>query len=851
MVSNKDTGVRLPGEVVPRHYGIELTPDLTAATFAGSVAVDIDIVSSVTEIVCNAAELDITGAHLVTEGASVELDAAADATTERLTLTRRDGLDGFEPGSARLMIDFNGVLNDQLRGFYRSTYDDDAGNTHVIATTQFESTDARRAFPCWDEPALKATFDVALVVPEGLLAVSNTAESGREPAGEGLTRVRFATTMRMSTYLVAFVVGELEATEPIDCDGVPLRVIHRPGRGDQTGFALDVAAHALAWFSDYYDLPYPSDKLDLVAIPDFASGAMENLGCVTFREVLLLVDPSAASQPELQRIAQVVNHEIAHMWFGDLVTMQWWEGIWLNEAFATFMETACTDAYKPSWRVWSTFSRGRAAAMSTDALTTTRPVEYPVRSPDEAEDMFDIITYEKGAALLLMLEQYLGEEAFRDGVRLYLRRHAYSSTVTADLWEALGEASNRPVREIMHEWIYQGGYPEISAQHTEHGLELTQRHFTLDPSRADNRTWKVPVRLRMSGADGSDRELVTLLDRSRSILTAAQGTVISLNSGATGFYRTKPSSEDLRRFCESGRGHLSADERHTLVDDAWATTLAGGLEASSFLQLVADGFADERDLTVWQAIAAAMGHIRRIIDDDAVEPFETLVIAASESASAELGLDPASGKREDERTRQLRATLLALRGATAAHAQTIAACRERLDHPDPTLAAAALVVVACHGDADDFAGIKHRYETAADPQSEQRNLAALADFPHPDLVYSILQGAFDGSVRSQDAPYLIRRALANHRCGESAWEFLTLRWDDIVDAFPSNSVARMLDGVAALDRPELAARVSSFLAEHPVPQGAKQVAQHLERLDINVALRTRESKRLTAALLAL
>ena len=247
-------------------------------------------------------------------------------------------------------------------------------------------------------------------------------------------------------------------------------MIHRPGRGDQTAFALDVAAHALEWFSDYYGLPYPSDKVDLVAIPDFAFGAMENLGCVTFREVLLLVDPTAASQPELQQVAAVINHELAHMWFGDLVTMAWWEGIWLNEAFATFMETACTDAYRPDWRVWSTFCRSRASALATDALGNTRAVEYPVHSPAEAEDMFDVITYEKGAALVRMLEQYLGVETFRAGVRLYLRRHAYGNTVTDDLWRALAEASGQPVGQIMGSWIYQGGYPAVTVAAGDHGL---------------------------------------------------------------------------------------------------------------------------------------------------------------------------------------------------------------------------------------------------------------------------------------------------------------------------------------------------------------------------------------------
>ena len=842
---------RLPAGVVPRHYAIELSPDLGAATFAGSIAIDIDVTEPSGTIVLNAAELSIVSAQLVTAGnEAVELDSALDPESERLTLSRRGGGAEFAPGPARLDISFNGVLNDQLCGFYRSTYTDDAGATHTIATTQFESTDARRAFPCFDEPALKATFATTLVVEEGLLAVSNAAETDREALEDGRVRIRFATTMPMSTYLVAFVVGRLEATPVFDCGGVPVRVIHRPGRGSQTGFALDVAAHALAWFASYYGLPYPADKLDLVAIPDFAFGAMENLGCVTFREVLLLVDEAAASQPELQRVADVINHELAHMWFGDLVTMAWWEGIWLNEAFATFMETACTDAYRPDWRVWSTFCRSRASALSTDALGTTRAVEYPVHSPAEAEDMFDVITYEKGAALVRMLEQYLGVETFRAGVRMYLRRHAYGNTVTEDLWNALADASGQPVGQIMGGWIYQGGYPAVRATATDHGLEVSQRHFTLDPERADERSWAVPLRLRMQQPEANRHELRLLLDQPRRILTMTAGQAVTLNSGASGFYRDDPGAEALAAVSLAGPGDRSPEERHGLVDDAWAATLAGRLDAPAFLDLVLGGFTGELDLTVWQAIAGTLAHLRRLLDGEAAQRFCELSAAASDAAAAQVGLDPPPAGGEDERTSELRATLMRLRGLIADHPATIAACRARLDHPDPTLAAAALGVVAAHGGAEDFARIRRRFETAPDPQTEQRHLAALADFPDTDLVCTILEGTLDGFVRTQDGPYLIRRALANRHAGPAAWDFLTSRWDDVAATFPSNSLSRMLEGVAALDQPELAARVHAFIAAHPVPQGAKQVAQHLERLEINVALRSRESDRLAQAVLS-
>ena len=358
-----------------------------------------------------------------------------------------------------LSVGFRGTLNDQLRGFYRSTFTDDAGATHTIATTQFESTDARRAFPCFDEPAFKATYTVTLVVPAGLSAYSNSPVAFETPLPDGRREVSFAPTMKMSTYLVAFVIGPFEQTRAIDVDGVPLAVVYPPGKGHLTDFALEIGAFSLRFFSDYFDIAYPGDKVDLVAIPDFAAGAMENLGCITFRETALLVDPATASQLEIQRVAQVVAHELAHMWFGDLVTMQWWEGIWLNEAFATFMEELCCDAFRPAWQRWVLFGIARDMALAIDSLHSTRPIEYEVVSPDDAEGMFDMLTYEKGGSVLRMLELYLGQDVFRDGIRHYLKDHAYANTVTTDLWNALEAVSGEPVAKTMDTWILQGRPP--------------------------------------------------------------------------------------------------------------------------------------------------------------------------------------------------------------------------------------------------------------------------------------------------------------------------------------------------------------------------------------------------------
>jgi puromycin-sensitive aminopeptidase len=484
---------RLPRTVAPRRYELVLEPDLQTFTFEGTVRIDVDVHEPTTTVVLNAHDLDVTTAP-------AGVDLTVDTELERLTLTYAEPL---PQGEHTIELAFTGTLNDQLAGFYRSVFTDESGQERVIATTQFESTDARRTFPCWDEPDFKAVFAVTLVVDDGLLAVSNGPAIADEPHPDkpGKRIVRFADTMPMSTYIVAFVVGPLAATDPVDVDGTPLRVIHVPGREHLAPFALEAGAHSLRFFRDYFGLPYPGDKLDLIALPDFAFGAMENLGAVTFRETALLVDSDTASRLDHERVADVVAHEIAHMWFGDLVTMKWWNGIWLNEAFATFMELLAIDAFKRDWERWVSFSTGRAAALVTDGMRATRPVEFPVEAPEDAEGMFDVLTYQKGASVVRMLEQYLGEEQFRSGIRGYMERHRYGNTETTDLWDAIEEATDEPVRSLMDSWIFQGGYPVVSVESTADGtgLTLSQRRFRYLPTADDaDARWHVPVLLRAS-----------------------------------------------------------------------------------------------------------------------------------------------------------------------------------------------------------------------------------------------------------------------------------------------------------------------------------------------------------------
>jgi puromycin-sensitive aminopeptidase len=864
----------LPGGVHPRRYELRLEPDLPAATFTGSVAIELDIDEPTGSIVCNALDLTIDRAWAI-DAAGVRSEAisiALDAESERATFTFPTPL----AAHATLHIDFAGELNDRLRGFYRSTFTDDQGAEQIIATTQFEATDARRAFPCWDEPAHKSVFAITLVVDPELFAVSNAAETSRSPHPERPGRperdvVTFADTMLMSTYLVAFIVGPLEATEPVDVDGVPLRIIYPKGKGHLTAHALEVGAFCLRHFSDYYAIPYPGDKLDLVAIPDFAFGAMENLGCVTFREILLLVDPDNTTQAELLNVTDVINHELAHMWFGDLVTMKWWNGIWLNEAFATFMEMHATDAYRPDWERWVTFGLARTAAFDTDALTSTRPIEYPVISPADAEGMFDILTYEKGAAVVRMLEAYLEPEVFRAGIRSYLSAHAYGNTETTDLWDAIEQSSGHPVRRIMDTWIFQGGHPLISVDLVNDGrtVRLSQHRFGYAgdlgdgtgpvAAQDDTSQWIVPIMLsQRTMPDGVITFEKILLDSpSMDIDLVEPALWVLANTEGTGFYRVNHAPQLLAALVAHAQTDLSPIERYGLIDDAWASVLAGRTHAHDLLRTI-DAFHNETDLSVWQRIIGVLTAIDRLLDGEARTALRSRIRTLLTPTVDRLGQDPIGG--ESDRDRALRGILFEAFGVLGDDRATIERARRILGldgsvddggpaEPDAALRAAAVNIVAATGSESDFAEFVSRMESASTPQDELRYLAALADFPDADSMRRLLAMSITDAVRTQNAPMLLRRALTNRDHGELAWFFIAAEWETINSRFPSNSIARLLEGIRALTKASTAREVLTFFETHEVPQGDRILAQHLERLEVGVALRRRETERLSEELL--
>ncbi|MPZ53332.1 MAG: hypothetical protein GEU79_11490 [Acidimicrobiia bacterium] len=833
---------RLPTNVIPSAYRIHLEPNLEAASFTGHVSIDVEADQPRREITLNAIELDLTTAKVSAGDDSQVAEISLDEELERATLTLSEPIEG----AAVVDIDFTGVLNDQLKGFYLSTFTDVDGVEQNIATTQFESTDARRAFPCWDEPAFKATFQTTLVVPDDLMAITNTSEESRTNRDDGRVEIQFGETMKMSTYLVAFVVGPFEATDPIDVNGTPSRIVVPRGKLALTPYAEKVAEFCLDYLENYYDIPYPGGKVDHVAIPDFSFGAMENTGCITYREQALLLDEEKASQSEKERILDVVGHELAHQWFGNLVTMEWWEGIWLNEAFASFMEMKATNSARPDWKRWLSFAAiERPWAYHTDQLINTRPVEFEVLSPADAEEMFDALTYGKGSAVLRMIEQFIGEGAFRTGVGQYLRTHAYDNTVTRDLWNALDKATPQwPVGSIMDTWILQAGFPEVSVEATDTGVRLTQNRYLVIP-QDDDTMWQIPMRIAGEVDGDTFDEAVLLTEKHTDVDMAGRPTWVNVNSGGDGFYRTSY-DDALTQALGARLDELAPVERYVLASDTWAQVRSGATGVEVFLDLALE-YGDETEPAVWGAVLGGLGAIsHHLVSDEDRNRYSSYVTDLVSPLAERLGWEV--GPDEDDLTRSLRGRILGALGVMGDHAPTQERAGEMVDRVlsgetgiDPELAQASLGIVAHRGKESDLDRLWIAFEEATDPQAKRRYQNAIGSFDNDEAVARALDGIADGTVKSQDSALVVMNLLGNRKSGPAAWQRLAERWDELVETMPSPLRPRIATATAALSHPKVAETIPSFLEALDWPNAVKTIPQAIETLQANVQLRERET----------
>jgi puromycin-sensitive aminopeptidase len=842
---------------------VEVDPARSNA-FRGQVGIELELDRGRRKLELHAADLRVSRPRAIVDGRIVRGSATLHPERQTVEISFPETLPG---GRARLELGFAGRLRKDLCGLYGASV-----GSQRFAFTQLEAADARKFFPCFDEPSMKACWQLSVTTASRNAVISNAPALRTERLPGGRKTVHFARTPRLSSYLVALAVGPLERSRAVRAGKTEIRVWHAPGKKGMSAFSLECARETLLRLEKYFALPYPYEKLDLVAVPDFEFGAMENAGAVFFRETLLLIDPRTVTLAEKKRAAEVICHELAHMWYGDLVTMAWWDDLWLNEAFATWMAFQIVDDWQPGWKMWHDFQHHRAAALDLDALEHTHPIYTTVRTPDEANENFDVITYEKGASVVRMLERYLGPAVFRDGVRRYMRRHAESNTVASDLWNALSEASGQDVEPIARAWIEQEGYPVVRVRRVKRGrktgVELRQeRFFELPPRSSRVRTaaarvrWPVPWVGRVgssaaSGHGGKTYEARHLLSkRSEWIEAPAAAGFVYGNAEEGGFFRPLHEPAELADLIES-LGALSPAERMGLVDHQWALVRAGRAGVASVLDLVG-ALTRERDPDVLAAVERPLSTLAsRLAPDVSPECEARLRSWVADRYRAQfdaLGFEPRRGERDDQRLR--RAALLSIVGRIGRDEdvtrQAVARCQRYLrarSSLEPNLADSVVSIAAGAGDEGLHRSFERAMSGARTPQEQRRFLLGLCDFADPPLIDRTLGLVLSDAVPTQDVAFVLVRLFANRAARGPTWEFVRARWPRLRDRMGSLLAARVIAATPALGTRRHRSEVARFFKANPVPSGARTLRQALERFDAYEALRSAQGPALDAYL---
>ncbi|HSP77551.1 MAG TPA: M1 family metallopeptidase, partial [Myxococcaceae bacterium] len=726
-----DKNFRLPLSIRPQRYAATLTLDLEAKAFTGRQRIELKVEKPSDEIILHAIALKLGEVTFHAGGRSWKPAEVREVPVSETVVLRFD--EPLPTGEGALEVAWTGRFSEGLRGLYL------AGK---VAATQFEAADARRLFPCFDEPAFKARWALTVRVPPGLTTLANGALVKDEADGE-LRKLTFAETEVLSSYLVALVCGPLVGTEEEKVEGIPVRTWALPEKQHLTRFGQEVALAVLPRLQAYFGLPYAFGKVDQVGIPDFEAGAMENAGLITYRELALLLDPASAPLNVQKRVAEVVTHELAHQWFGNWVTMVWWDDLWLNEAFATWMAYKIVNEWRPDWRVWLDFDAGKAAALHLDALRSTHPIHGEVHNASEAGESFDAITYEKGGAVLRMIEGFLGEESFREGMRQYMRTHARANAVADDLWRALAKASSQPVLELAKAWLGQSGYPLVTVKLEGRKVRLKQRRYYSEPGVRSAERWPVPVVLRYAESDSGavEEQRVLLREEEAEVTLEGQGEVewLCANAGATGFYRVAYEGAALERLSNHLQ-ELAPAERISLLADQWALVRSGEESVKSFLELAAR-FDKEEDDAVLDELVGRLSYVEsRLMEGEEQEHFRRWVERLLGGGLTQLGWDAKPG--ESDRVRLRRAALVKAVGGVARSPAALAEARPRVEKVlagdkgalEPNLLDMAVVMVARAGDRKLFDTLVEKMQTEPDPAAQRRYLTAVTAFEAPELA---------------------------------------------------------------------------------------------------------------------
>jgi puromycin-sensitive aminopeptidase len=848
MLKHQIKNIRLPNYIIPEKYQVQFKPDLDNFVFEGTETIFITVKKPTNKIQLHSRELDIKSVEL-TPALSLEKRGSSpkikyDEKAERVVFTFPKKI---APGKYALKISFTGILNDSMRGFYRSKYEHEGKSKHM-ATTQFEATDARKAFPCFDEPAHKAIFEVSLIVPQHTTAISNTIETSIAEHSAGYKVINFAPSPRMSTYLLAFIIGEFEFLEGKTKHGVRIRVYTTPGKKHQAKFALDAAIKCLDFYDDYFAIPYPLPVLDLIAIPDFTSAAMENWGAITYRETALLVDEQMSSTANKQWVAIVVAHEIAHQWFGNLVTMHWWTDLWLNEGFASYMEHFAVDQLFPEWEIWKQFVSGRLnTALDLDSLQNTHPIEVEVRHPSEINEIFDQISYAKGASVIRMLAGYLGEKDFRDGLRHYLKKHSYQNTVTEDLWASFEKVSKKPIKKIMKSWTKRAGYPFITVVESGKNIALRQsRFYNSEISRLKakiEQPWPIPLEITSNGKTVFKK----LFSTKSAVLPKPKGP-FKLNPGEESFIRVSYEPQFLEKlFPEIQNKKMPAPDRLAIIRDLFALSEAGLSKTSEALKTVAN-YKHEDELVVWEELATNLQNIRLLLfDQPYFEKYKNFAHAIFGPTAEKVGWQKQKGESHGQ---SLMRSLLLSQAGTFGHKKTIEQASKLfwdIQKGKNVLAdvkGTVYNITAQNGGEKEHSALTVAYKKNSNQHEEQERVGrSLGSFKQPNLLKKTLTFSFSEAVRPQDSPGLFISVARNPFGRQIAWEFLKDNWKEIYKRYKGGHLLEWY--IIAFEKfhtKEDLQDFKSFFTKSPHTGIERLVQQTTETINSNIAWLKRDAK---------
>ena len=840
----KKLSVRLPSNAVPIHYAITLKPDMESRTFYGHETISISLKKQTKKITLHSKELAIKSASVIFGKNNIEASHISyDPQMETATFEFSSML---QKGKLKLSIVFEGILADNMRGFYTSTYSID-DKEHVMATTQFEATDARRAFPCFDEPAQKAVFDVNLIIPAGKMAISNTLPTSVIEHEAGYKIVSFASTPKMSTYLLAFIVGDFEWLEQKTKSGVLVRVLTVPGKSHQGKFALDATVRCLEFYEEYFGIPYPLNTLDMIAIPDFSSLAMENWGAITFTEIGLLFDEKHTSSSYRQLIALVIAHELAHQWFGNLVTMEWWTHLWLNEGFATYIEFLAVTKLFPEYDIWNQFIVGTPAtaehglgpALHLDALSNTHPIEIEVHDPNQIGEIFDAVSYDKGASVIRMLAEYLGEKDFQKGLQYYLKKHSYKNASTVHLWEAFEKVSKKPVKKMMSVWTGKSGYPVVKTEISKDKLLLSQKRYFSSPTSAkkssDKTLWPIPISL----VSESGEKKLPLMTKKQISVPFPIKEWIKLNAHEASLYRVCYDKQLLSLLQKPIEDKiLSAKDRLGIIRDAFSFAESGEMSTVSVLELLRS-YKGETEYIVWVEMVSGLSYLLNLLyGTKAFDDFKKYAREILSEIVSSIGWE--MKPNEPENQMPLRALVLGMASYVGSMEVIFEAKKRFADRNETSIHADLRGVVystiAREGAQAEYEELLSMYRTETLHEEKNRLLSALGKFNNKKLLARTLSFALSDDVRMQDRNGAFASVMANPYGREQSWMFLKKNWKNMGEMYGDGNhlLSRLISVLNRNTTKESYDDIKSFFKMHQAPSAERTIAQTLEHIDSNI-----------------